>query len=231
MAIIYTYPYDNDIQDNDAWVGTNRPNRKTKQYTALAVANYLNTQGKISIAGQMTYKFDQATYSGDGKISLLSGGESTFASITDLIISDIDLSGQNVVDFVNYLVGQTILIAQQNQIGNFGYYTVNSYSVAPVTGYHVFNLSVINSNGSIVNQEYYDIASFFASASGSDKHYTFTQIAAASTWNITHNLKKKPSVSIVDSAENNVYGDIEYINENQLTITFNSAFSGKAYLN
>jgi hypothetical protein len=231
MAIIYTYPYDNDIQDNDAWVGTNRPNRKTKQYTALALSNYLNTHGRISIAGQMTYKFDEATYAGNGTISLLSGGESTFASITDLIISDIDLSGQNVVDFVNYLVGQTILIVQQNQIGNFGYYTVNSYSVAPVTDYHVFNLSVINSNGSIVDQEYYDIASFFASASGGDKHYTFTQIAAASTWNITHNLKKKPSVSIVDSAENNVYGDIEYINENQLTITFNSAFSGKAYLN
>ena len=231
MAIIYTYPYDNDIQDNDAWVGTNRPNRKTKQYTALALSNYLNTHGRISIAGQMTYKFDEATYAGSGTISLLSGGESTFASITDLIISDIDLSGQNVVDFVNYLVGQTILIVQQNQIGNFGYYTVNSYSVAPVTDYHVFNLSVINSNGSIVDQEYYDIASFFASAGSGDKHYTFTQIAAASTWNITHNLKKKPSVSIVDSAENNVYGDIEYINENQLTITFNSAFSGKAYLN
>jgi len=77
---------------------------------------------------------------------------------------------------------------------------------------------------------YYDIAAFFTSA-GSDKHYTFNQVSASSTWSITHNLNKKPSVSIVDSAENNVYGDIEYINENQLTITFNSAFSGKAYLN
>lgn len=231
MAIIYNYPYDNDIQDDDAWIGTNRPNRKTRQYTALALSNYLNTHGRISIAGQMTYKFDEATYAGNGKISLLSGGESTFASITDLIISDIDLSGQNVVDFVNYLVGQTILIVQQNQIGNFGYYTVNSYSVAPVTDYHVFNLSVINSNGSIVDQEYYDIASFFAPADSGDKHYTFTQIAAASTWNITHNLGKNPSVSIVDSGGNWVVGDVLYINNNELTINFNSAFSGAAYLN
>ena len=230
MAIIYSYPRDNDIQDEDAWVGTNRPNRKTKQYTALALSNYLNTHGRISIAGQMAYRFDDSAYAGTGTISLLSGGESTFASITDLIISDIDLSGQNVVDFVNYLVGQTILIVQQNQIGNFGYYTVVSYLTAPQANYHIFNLSMINSNGSITDYEYYDIAAFFTSA-GSDKHYTFNQVAAAKTWIITHNLKKKPSVSIVDSAENNVYGDIEYINENQLTITFNSAFSGKAYLN
>ena len=231
MAIIYTYPYDTEIHDSDAWVGTNRPNRKTKQYTALAMANYFNTQGKISIAGQMTYKFDDAAYAAPGTISLVSGGESTFASITELIISDTDLGGQNVVEFVNYLVGETILIAHQNDISSFGYYRVNSYTESITNpGFHVFNLTAINSNGSIVDMFYYDIASFFTSAV-SDKHYTYTQVSASATWNITHNLKKKPSVSIVDSADNNVYGDIEYINENQLTITFNSAFSGKAYLN
>lgn len=229
MAIIYTYPYDNDIQDNDAWVGTNRPNRKTKQYTALAVANYLNTQGRISIAGQMTYQFREVPYYGPGTISIVGGGTSTFASITNLIISDVDLVGQNIVQFVTALVGETILIAQQNDISSFGYYTVNSYTVS-TAGYHILNLTAVSSNGNVTGNLYYDIAAFFSSTS-SDKHYTFTQVAASATWNVTHNLKKKPSVSIVDSADNNVYGDIEYINENQLTITFNSAFSGKAYLN
>ena len=229
MAIIYTYPYDNDIQDNDAWVGTNRPNRKTKQYTALAMANYFNTKGKISIAGQMTYLFDEVAYVDPGTISLPGGGTSTFASITNLVISDVDLVSQNVVNFITALIGQTILIAEQNNIDNFGYYTVNSYTVSNL-GFHTLNLTAINSNGSVTDNTYYDIAAFFTSE-GSDKHYTFNQVAASSTWSITHNLNKKPSVSIVDSAENNVYGDIEYINENQLTITFNSAFSGKAYLN
>ena len=229
MAIIYTYPYDNDIQDNDAWVGTNRPNRKTKQYTALAVANYLNTQGRISIAGQMTYQFREVPYYGPGTISIVGGGTSPFASITNIIISDVDLVSQNIVQFVTALVGETILIAQQNEISNFGLYTVNSYTV-DAAGYHILNLTNVSANGSVVGDLYYDIAAFFSSTS-SDKHYTFTQVSASATWNITHNLKKKPSVSIVDSADNNVYGDIEYINENQLTITFNSAFSGKAYLN
>ena len=64
-----------------------------------------------------------------------------------------------------------------------------------------------------------------------DKHFVFNQVAAVSTWNITHNLDKYPSVSVVDSGNNLVIGDVEYINTNELTLTFNAAFSGKAYLN
>ena len=232
MAIIYTYPYDNDIQDDDAWIGTNRPNRKTKQYTALALANYLNTQGKISIAGQMAYKFIGSPYTEPGTIAFPAGGGdgTDFSAITTLVISDFDLSSQNVVDFVNYLVGGTILIVHQQDISTFGHYTIDSYTASGTPDFHIFNLTMLGSSGSIQINEVYDIASFFT-AETADKHYTYTQVAAATVWNITHNLKKKPSVSVVDSGENNVYGDIEYINDNQLTITFNAAFSGKAYLN
>lgn len=232
MAIIYTYPYDNDIQDNDAWIGTNRPNRKTKQYTALALANYLNTQGKISIAGQMAYKFVNSPYVDPGTIAFVGGGGdgTDFSVISQLVISDFDLSGQNVVEFVDYLVGGTVLIVHQQDISTFGHYTIGSYVVSGTPNFHILNLTMLGSSGSIETNEVYDIASFFT-AETADKHYTFTQISASATWNVTHNLKKYPSVSVVDSAENNVYGDIEYINENQLTITFNAAFSGKAYLN
>lgn len=65
-----------------------------------------------------------------------------------------------------------------------------------------------------------------------DKTYTHTQGTPASTWNVTHNLSKKPSVTVVDSADNVVVGEVSYLNDNQLTLTFSAgAFSGKAYLN
>ena len=57
MAIIYSYPYDQIVTDTDAWVGTDSINRQTKQYTAKAVADYLNINGRIAIAGQMNYQF------------------------------------------------------------------------------------------------------------------------------------------------------------------------------
>lgn len=50
-------------------------------------------------------------------------------------------------------------------------------------------------------------------------------------WEVTHNLNKYPSVSVVDTANNLVHGDIEYIDRHNLKITFSSRFSGKAYLN
>ena len=57
MARISSYPYDIAIQDTDAWVGSDSVSRSTKQYTAQAVANYLNIKGKVSIAGQMVFKY------------------------------------------------------------------------------------------------------------------------------------------------------------------------------
>ena len=61
--------------------------------------------------------------------------------------------------------------------------------------------------------------------------YTHSQESVSDTWTIIHNLGRHPSVSVVDSAGTQVYGDVEYDNENQLTITFSAPFSGKAYLN
>jgi hypothetical protein len=66
---------------------------------------------------------------------------------------------------------------------------------------------------------------------GNDKTYEHDQPTAASSWTITHNLGKNPSVTVVDTAGSVVEGKIEYINKNQVTITFNAAFSGVAYCN
>lgn len=62
-------------------------------------------------------------------------------------------------------------------------------------------------------------------------NFLYTQSTASSIWVIVHNMNKYPSVSIIDSANNQVYGDIEYIDQNSLKIIFSAAFSGKAALN
>ena len=66
--------------------------------------------------------------------------------------------------------------------------------------------------------------------------YSHNQSAASATWTITHNLNKFPSVTVIDSGDSVVQGEILYNSANQLTLTFfaggvESAFSGKAYLN
>ena len=64
-----------------------------------------------------------------------------------------------------------------------------------------------------------------------DKHYVHDQFSPSSLWVIEHNLNKKASVSVVDTAGNLVDGAVKYINDNKLTIEFNYPFSGYAYLN
>lgn len=61
--------------------------------------------------------------------------------------------------------------------------------------------------------------------------FIHSQMVSASEWVITHNLGKYPSVTIVDSANTTVVGEVEYITTNELKVSFNAAFSGKAYLN
>ena len=63
------------------------------------------------------------------------------------------------------------------------------------------------------------------------KNHVHNQIASAQIWEIEHNLGRFPSVSIVDSAGTMVVGEVFYVSENHIRVSFTSAFSGKAYLN
>jgi hypothetical protein len=63
------------------------------------------------------------------------------------------------------------------------------------------------------------------------KSYVFTEGAPSASWTILHKLKRFPSVFVQDTAGNTVEGVITYTNEEELTVDFSAAFSGKAFLN
>ncbi len=234
MARISSYPYDNTVTDNDAWIGTEASNRRTKQFTAAAVAEYLNINAKVNIGGQMSFKWTDVEKGGAGTISKVGSGGSgaAFSTLSNVYLSITELNGQNVVGFLDYIKTKNILIGQGDQISQFGHYKLNSYVVDPTNNqYYIATLTYIGGNGVIAPEGYqYTIIHFNIEAG--DKTFNFTQGAAASTWNITHNLGKYPSVSVVDTGDTSVLGGaVEYTNTNQLTITFSSSFAGKAFLN
>ncbi len=61
--------------------------------------------------------------------------------------------------------------------------------------------------------------------------YIHTQDVPLAVWVINHNLGKFPSVTIVDSQNQVVVGDVTYNSSNTITLSFTSAFAGYAYLN
>lgn len=62
------------------------------------------------------------------------------------------------------------------------------------------------------------------------KRYIHAQASPSSTWNITHNLGGRPSVMVVDSANTVVVGEVTYLSNTQITVSFTVPFSGYAYL-
>jgi hypothetical protein len=66
---------------------------------------------------------------------------------------------------------------------------------------------------------------------GGDKNYVHNQGLAAAVWNVTHNLGKLPSVTVINSAGEEVVGEVNHTDNNSLTITFAGGFSGVATMN
>lgn len=61
--------------------------------------------------------------------------------------------------------------------------------------------------------------------------FVFVQIGASTIWTITHNLGRYPSVTLVDTSNEVMLGDVTYTSVNIVTVQFTSAINGKAFLN
>ena len=228
MARISSYPRDLEVNDQDAWIGTESSNRLTRNFTAQAVDDYLNIKGKISISGQMVFQFSDVPTL-EGEFTGPANG-SALTAITTMQISGIDSSGQNTVAFMQYLVDNDILISEQNNIDEFGHFKITGYT-ALGNNLYTLNLTNIGGNGNLDLNKYYDFATFTISSGVGDKNFVFNQAVASATWTVQHNLDKFPSCTMVLSTGQQGYGDVTFIDENNLTITFAGAESGKAYIN
>lgn len=77
----------------------------------------------------------------------------------------------------------------------------------------------------------YIFSEFSMPVGESDKTFIFNQSIPAASWVVTHNLNKRPSITVVDTGGTVVIGDYTYNSDNQTTLNFTYAFAGKAYFN
>jgi hypothetical protein len=61
--------------------------------------------------------------------------------------------------------------------------------------------------------------------------FVFSQGAPAETWTIKHNLGRFPSVTVQDTAGDEVDGITEYLTDNEVMIVFSAPVAGEAFLN
>jgi len=237
MARLTAYPNDVNINVNDKVIGTNSAGGGTKNFTLGGIAGMFNEKGAIAVAGQSSFKFQTDLSEGraSGTLSFSNGGGagSAFSSMSSLRVSKYNSGGSLIIDYLSILVDQYIILGQVDNANNFSVYKLTALTQDSVeTDFYNATLTHIESNGNILGDKYYAFAIYPAPTSvAGDNHYEHNQNNAASTWNITHNLGKYPSVSITLSTGVQGIGAVEYIDSNSLTVTLISAESGYAYLN
>ncbi len=235
MARISTYKYDNDVTDDDSWIGTESGNRLTRQFTASAVAKYLNINAKVNIAGQMSFKWSNTQNGGIGTISKTGGGGSGTGlnTLTEIRISVTELNGQNVVEFLKYITTKPILLGQGDQISQFGNYTLDTYTVDPQNPmYYVATLTYIGGNGTIAPQgTQYTLIHFDIQGGDVNLKQNFN---LSNQWVINNTTgKAEPSVTLTDNANppNDIKGSITYTNATTITVDFDENVAGSSILN
>ena len=133
---------------------------------------------------------------------------------TGLAIWDTDLEGLYVWDYDHWVrVGAT-----QQEINNWNQAyddSVVDFTISQATD-TVFTIHRRNSS---------DLSVTYHSG------YIHNQTVPSDTWIVTHNLNKNPSITVTNSAGDEVEGAVTINSLNQITITFCGAFSGSAYLN
>lgn len=238
MALISTYPIDQNIVGSDKWIGSDANFKNaTKNFSVDKVAEYLNDSASIQ-SQTLRYQY-QATVDGlnprkSGTVSFQSniGDEVAFSGISSWLLSRYSIPSKDVYPFyTNPLIGSTVLVTNANDITNWAVYKWES-SIEDESNFYNIGLEYVSGSGGLEDGEYYLISLLLYDVDGhSDKTFVFNQAVQSNTWSVTHNLNKFPSVSVVDSAKSAVVGSVDYINENELSITFSAPFSGYAYMN
>ena len=237
MARISTYGVDTIPSLGDKVIGTDQQsNLKTQNYTLGEIITLFNKQNKLGVADQSVFLFQDDISAGRdlGTISFSAGGGigTAFSSITTFLLSKSSFGGESREQYLPLFIGKDIILAQLSDINNFGTYKVQNI-VTDVTEPDFFAVTVTNqsSNGVLKVSSHYILSEFTDPNSGGDKNFVFTQNVSSATWTIQHNLNKFPSVTSVNINDFQMYGEVEFIDLNNLTITFTGASSGKAYIN
>jgi hypothetical protein len=225
MARISVYQADNNITANDKVIGTDFSGTTTKNFPLRGIADLYN-KGYVLVGGQSGYKFSDLVLPG----TLTGPSNNTqFSNIVSIRLSSIDAAEQSIPNFILEYKNQKIVLFDNNEKNNYGIYLVtNVVEDQAYAGYFLFTLNNITSHGALILDNFYSIGMI---GQDGDRSYRHDQPVAAETWSITHNMRKFPSVSVALSTGHVGYGDVIYIDENNLTVSFSGEVSGKAYLN
>ena len=251
MARISTYSVDT-LDGNDKLLGTDQSgatrNFQINQGTSSSpgggqgssLVNYIIEADPKALA----FLFHNETFGGKGSLqpgTINVAGNSTttaFSAVTTLKISkfpyatSIQSSPNQASQILAEYVGERIKWSDIENPNIYGIYECTAFTQVGSSDFYNMTLAYKSGNGNFMagnnNTSFADI--YLLELYGTDKNFTHVQNSASATWTVTHNLNKFPSV-VVKVGTAIVQAEVNHINQNSLTISFNGSNSGTAYMN
>lgn len=231
MPIISSYKKNNTPDPSDILIGTDVTNGQTKNFSIASLSiTSINSFLKHTSWQFVTFDPDPDPRP-QGTISFENyGGQSTpWSAISNLYINvQMPATSPVALPYLQRMIGYDIVIQDVRSLGRYGVYTLVSLTSVGSSVYNM-QLSYVTGSSTIQALQYYSIQ--IDEVEGFDSHFEFTQGVPATTWDITHNLDKFPSITVVDTANTTVMGSYEYVTKDRVILSFSNQFAGKAFLN
>lgn len=230
MSRISTYKFDQTVTKNDFVIGSDSTTKYTRNYKLQDLASFF---GKLqSVLGdKFAYIYDQSLAFDELEKQNITFNNRTqlntqFSGITDIYINKTNDLNVDVTPYFESLIDSSFLkINNGTKTTEYGIYRIQS-----VEDYNedilLLSVDVLSSNGTITDSDVAVISHQIVE----DKHHK-TALMNGDIWQIEHNLNKYPSITVVDTANNVIYGEVNYNDFNNVTITFTSSVTGYAYFN
>lgn len=226
----------------------------TRNYGLGGIADVINRASGKSI---FIYKYTETLSELDTKNAVMSSvnGDLDSATVTSYRFSRVDDNGNDLSDIVTLYEansdGIVLQITSVEDASKIAAYTIVSattqtnYVEIEVLKYRdlttaifernkEFSLSFdyVNNNLNVTNAtNTSQLVNDGESGNPFISAYTHSQGLPSTVWTINHNLGRRPSVNVEDSAGSIMEGAVDHIDDNNLVITFNNGFSGEAHLN
>jgi hypothetical protein len=240
MARISTYSNDTSVVGADKWIGSDSQSSwATKNFTAEAVAEYMNRSATQSQLLRYVYSTSGNVGRPISSISFSAGGADTvaFSTITTWMISQYALNVANSLTDVSTwytapLVGSEILITQSDDITNWAIFQwVSTTKNVPYPTFYDIVLTYKSGNGSLTKDKDYFISLLtYNTSSSTDANFTVVLDGNADTYTVDHNLNKYCSVTVTDKDGANDPTDeikcsVVYISLNRIKLDFETGTS------
>jgi hypothetical protein len=165
MTKISIYQIDNYVTADDKWIGTDvNTYNKTKNFTPRKLATYFNGSQVINTGVDLLYKYFTITPPEDRPAGTLSfeteiGATVDFSAISTFLLSKTTLKGNDVSEFLDFLVNSTSLIYKAKNINIFGSYKIVSVETYFLdSNFFVVTVDFLDGNGFIEEDEDYMIS-------------------------------------------------------------------------